>query len=435
MRDLMLLFVRRFHGVRNSTLMMNAFYLMLSTLVVALSGFIFWIVITRSYDAASVGVATTFLSVSGLLSLLSLAGFDTTFVRFLPSSLHKNTYINSGIVVVTLLSTVLSLGFAVLAPIFMPQMALLHDLWSCLMFVFFTAATSLNTLTNAVFLAYKKARHIFTINILFSIAKVGLPFFVTEGSALTIFVLAGIAQLLGAILSLVWMKQKFGYGFGINIDLSTLKAVKKFSFSVYISSVLNLIPPTVLPLIIIHKIGPENAAYYYMAFTIASVLYTVAYAASQSAFAEGSHDESSMRQHIIKAAKIIGVVLLPAAAVTAIFSNVLLSIFGSEYQQGATLLRLFALSALPVAVYSVLGVIFKITKNLRGIVVMNVAYIVVIIFVSYTFITHAGINAVGWAWLFGNVVAACIGLRYLIPELFKKRRKGEGHGTTSSTRR
>src|SRR5664279_2702355 len=96
---MMKVWLRRLH---KSTFLINALYLMLSTFVVAAMGFLFWVFVAHAYDAATVGLATTLLSISGLLSLLGLAGFDSTFVRFLPGTKNKNEYINSGFIVVTI---------------------------------------------------------------------------------------------------------------------------------------------------------------------------------------------------------------------------------------------------------------------------------------------------------------------------------------------
>lgn len=390
-----------------SSFFMNALYLMLSNFAVAGFGFIFWVVVTRGYDASEVGLATTLLSLSSLLSLLALAGFDTTFVRFLPASERKNDYINSGFIIVTCLSVLVSMGVAMLVPIISPNMAVLQTPWGFASFAFFTWATTLNVLTNAVFLAYKQARYILIINVLFSVVKIMLPL-VIFGNALTIFILAGVAQLVGLVISIAWMVKRFGYRFGLRLDRAAIRLVHKFSFSVYTGSVLNLLPPTLLPLLIIQSMGPAQAAYYYMAFTIASVLYTIAYSSMQSVFAEGSHDEAALKLHVVKAAKLIGLVLVPAALVTAILSPWLLAIFGPEYAtQAAPLLQLFALTALPVALYSALGAIFKVLKHLSGVIAMNVVYAVTILLVSYIFIPHVGLLAVGWSWLLGNV-AACL---------------------------
>jgi O-antigen/teichoic acid export membrane protein len=404
--------LRAFKG---STLLMNALYLMLSTLVVAAMGFVFWVMVTRTYDTVAVGLATTLLSVSGLLSLLGLAGFDTTFVRFLPRSTQKNEYINSGLILVTIVSAVLAIGVGVVLPRMSPNLSFLDAPGALLSFVFFTVVSSLNILTNAVFMAFKHAKYILIINTVFSVFKVLLPLLGLGGGAVMIFSLAGSAQLLGLVLSIIWMKRAFGYRFVLQLHMDVLRVVRKFSLSVYASSVLNLLPPTLLPLIVVHHMGPSQAAYYYMAFTIAGVVYTIAYASMQSVFVEGSHDQADLRAHVTKAAKLIAVLLLPAAIVTAAASSLWLTAFGQEYARSAApLLRLFALSALPVAVYSALGAIFKVTKHLQGVVGMNAVYAVVILGLSYWLLPRFGLVAVGWAWMIGNIAAAGSGLLFLI---------------------
>lgn len=404
--------LRRF---RESSLLMNSVYLMLATIVIAGFGFIFWVVITRTYDAGTVGLAATLLTLSGLLSMLSLVGFDTTFVRFLPHEAHKSDQINSGMVIVTLTSFLLSVVFVLSFPLTSPRlMFVLQNPWYFAGFVFFTIITSLNTLTNAVFLALKQARDIFIINLLFSTVKVALPLIFLHGNVMTIFVLVGISQLAGLILSLAIIKAHVGFNFVPKINLGVLRAIKQYSLSVYISSVLNLLPPTLIPLLIVHELGAEDAAYYYMAFTIASVLYTISYASMQSAFAEGSHDEKAMRTHVIKAVKLIGALLTPAILVTVAFSGLVLKIFGKSYStHGTMLLELFAVSAFAVALYSALGTIFKITKNLRGVVVMNLVYASTILGLSYILLSHEKLLAIGWAWLFGNILAGVTGLLFL----------------------
>ena len=405
----------RLYDVRQSTFFMNAFYLMLSTFVVAGLGFVFWVIVARGYSSTTIGLATTLLSVSGLLSMLSLAGFDTTFVRFLPNSKRRNDHINNGLLVVALLGVVLSLGFVCTLSVTSPSLIFVqHNGWYIFGFTFFTVATSLNVLTNAIFLAQKRVRDIFIINLLFSALKMVLPLLIIHGSVMTIFVMVGISQLVGLVLSLGVMKVRFHYTFSPKIHGDIMRLTRKYSFSVYASSILNLLPPTILPLIIIHRLGSSSAAYYYIVFTIGSALYTIAYASMQSAFAEGSHNEAAMKGHILKAAKLIGVLLAPAIVVVLAFSNVILNIFGTEYATGGSgLLRLFAISAVAVAACSALGAIFKVTHNLRGVVAMNIVYAAGILGLSYVFIPKFGILGVGWAWIAGTIAAAMVGWAFL----------------------
>lgn len=414
-------FKDRLLTARRNSLFTNALYLMVSTFILGLSGFVFWAIVTRTYDATAVGLATTLLSVSGLLSLLGLVGFETTFVRFLPGSVRKNDYINTGLIITTLSSTALSIGLGFLLPILSPSLSMMNNPWVLLSFVFFTVVTALNTLTNAVFLAYKQARYILVINALFSVFKIALPLLFIDGGAVTIFVIAGSAQLFGLVLSIVWMQRKFGYKISPRLHMDTMRVVRRFSFSVYISNTLSLVPPTLLPLIVLQHAGAQNAAYYYMAFTIASVLYTVVHASMQSVLAEGSHNSAALRSHVVAGSKLITVLMLPMTLLTIFFGGHILTIFGVEYaKEASTLLQLLAVGALPIAAYAALTTTFKVMKKLVPVVAMNAVSALIILSLSNWWLPYFGLEAVGWAWIIGNTVACGIGVIFLIKKGGKK---------------
>ena len=393
----------------------NAFYLMVSTVVLAAFGFVFWVIVTKNYDPAAVGIATTLLSLSGLLAQLGLAGFDAALVRFLPSATDKNTYISSAFIIVAGISTVVSGLVCLTLPLLSPSLNEVANPLAWLAFVGFTAITSLNAVINAVFLAHKRARYILALNAALSVSKVALPFAITHSSAVTIFVLAGLAQLIAFIWGMWWLHRAHNYRFVPRIDMSMVRAVRKFSLTMYSASILNLLPPTILPLIIVAQIGPAQAAFYYMAFTIATVLYTIAYASMQSVFAEGSHNQAALRGFVVKAGALICALLVPAVIITIFGSNILLGVFGPAYvAQSSSLLQLFALAALPVASYSALGAIFKVTKNLGGMLTMNVVYAASIIGACAWYLPQFGLTAIGWAWLGGNALATATGLFFAL---------------------
>ena len=149
----------RFETIQSNTQLKNSLYLLVGSLATAGFGFVFWIIAARLFDAPTVGVATVLVSLSTLISLLSLAGFDSSFVRFLPKSQHKNEYINSGIIVSTLLSIVLSGIFLTFTYFTTPDLrSIVGDPFIILLFTLLTVASSLNLLTTSIFLAIREAR-------------------------------------------------------------------------------------------------------------------------------------------------------------------------------------------------------------------------------------------------------------------------------------
>lgn len=175
--------------LRRNRLLLNSLYLILATGVTAIFGFVFWVVVARDYRAATVGLATSLLSLSSLIALLSLAGFDTTIVKFLPTAdRRQNDHINTALIVVTGLSLLISLSFVAGFGLSHSSLNFVaNNFWYSLSFLVFNCFTALNTLTNAVFLAYRRTAYVLLINVGFSSLKVILPWLVTSGGPMTIF--------------------------------------------------------------------------------------------------------------------------------------------------------------------------------------------------------------------------------------------------------
>src|SRR5258708_658880 len=125
--------------LKGNMLFTNSLNLILGSGVAAAFGFLFWIIIARSFKAETVGLATTLLSTSSLLSLLGLAGFDTVFVRFLAKSKQKNELINSGLLIAGFVSAIIAAMFCFLIPVISPKLDLIiTNFWYVVSFITLT---------------------------------------------------------------------------------------------------------------------------------------------------------------------------------------------------------------------------------------------------------------------------------------------------------
>lgn len=406
----------------SNALLANSINLMASAGFTALFGFVFWLAVAHGFKADTVGVATTLLSVSSLISLLGLAGFDTILVRFLSHSKYRNDHINGGLIISGSATTVISVAFCFVAPYISPHLAILrsHPLYA-IVFVAATIFGTWNIVTNAALVAYRRTAFVVGVNIIFSAIKMLLPFVFHGGGPMTIFVFAGVAQIIGVVLSISALVRYFDYAPSWRVRVDVLKKLRRYGLSVYAAHLLNLLPDSLLPLIVINKLGAAAAAYFYISFTVVNLLYTIAFATTQSLLAEASHDEANALSHSWRSIKIITTLLVPASVILFVGCPYVLVLFGHGYSHGATsLLRIFILSSLVVMLYAVLGTMFKLHHKLRAIVTMNAVNAVVIVGASFFTARHYGLNAIGWAWLAGNVASVAVGL-YFARSWFSRR--------------
>jgi O-antigen/teichoic acid export membrane protein len=398
---------RLWQNAQRDELLVNSLYLMFSSAATAGLGFVFWIVVARLYSAESVGLATSLLSATTVISMLSLLGFGSSFVRFLPKSVNRDREISLGLLAAGATALV---GAAVYVAL-IPQIASKLDFvrqsgWMTLGFVAMTAFAAVNLLTDSVFVAYRAARFNFYIDGLLQSGSKLLLLFVFAGSgAFGIFSAGGVAATVGVLASLWILMRRFAYRPRPVVDLSAIGNAFHFTAASYVASVFNLLPILVVPVIVLGKLDSSSAGYYFIAFQITSLLSGVAFAVTQSLLAEVGHAESSLRTLAIRSARILAITIIPPAFVLGAGGKWLLLVFGSDYSDKAwPALLVLSLSAPAVAAYGWTVTLLKATGQLRAMIACNVVYAVVTVSLTAA-LASRGLVWVAVAWLAGNVAA------------------------------
>jgi len=414
---MVLTFLRKIY---RDSLFLNSLYLMSSTAVVAGFGFFFWLINAQLFLTEEIGLATALISVMNLVSILSLIGFNATFIRFLPSSERPNDKLNTGILLVGLTSIVLTGTFVAFSSIISPSLhSLLNTPATAGAFIFLSMLCAVNAITDSVFLAHRQTKYVFTVNFATSFCKILLPFLFVGFGAFGIFAAAAAAQAVGFVLSITILVRKFNFRPQFIIHRDILLLVWRYSAANYLASVLNLLPVTLLPIIIVNQLGAHEAAYYYIVMMIGNLLYTIPWATARSLFAEGSNDESLLTANFKKAIASIAFLLTPSILFLLIAGNYILHIFGSDFAtEGVTLLRLIAISGVVVSTVAIFGSFFQVKKNLLAIITVNTISAATTITLSLLLLP-LGLTGIGIAWFVGNSIAALTGyLLYRGPEDF-----------------
>jgi O-antigen/teichoic acid export membrane protein len=200
----------------------------------------------------------------------------------------------------------------------------------------------------------------------------------------------------------------------VAINRQVVRTVRRFSFGNYVANLTNILPPVVLPIIIINRLGADAAGYYYLAFMVATLLYTVSYSVSNSLFAEGSYADSTIGQLVRRSALIMGGIMVPGSLVLAVVGPFLLKIFGKSYgAEGAGLIVVLAAAGPAVAFYITTTVLLRVTKQLAGLNVVNALYAVIIIGLALAW-AQRGLPWVAVAWLVGHLVAGLLATVLLV---------------------
>lgn len=407
--------IKKIQSLHQDDLFRNSFYLMLNTGVMALFGFVFWVINARIFTPEQVGIATSLISAMTLISFASALGFDITFVRVLPGSKSRSEVINTGLILSLVAAITLSIAYISIIPHITPQLSIVsQNIFYSVSFVFLVASAAINILTDSIFVAFRGAKYnLFIDGFLMGIAKLSLPFLFIGLGAYGLFAASGVAYSLALITSIIFLIAHFGYKPKFRVHLPTLRSVFKYSTSNYVAGLLNTAPTLVLPIIIIKYLGTAAAGYYYLAFVVANILYAIAYAVSQSLLAEGSSNPIQLRALLKRSVLIISVIMLPASIIMAFASPYVLQLFGRSYAiEASQLIITFAIASPAVAIYALVNSTLRLTNVLYGVIFTNAILAVTTIGLTILWI-EKGLVWVGIAWTLGNLASAIVGLAIL----------------------
>lgn len=383
---------------------------MFSTGTMAVFGFIFWLVVAHLYRPDQLGIASTLVSSMIFISYLSLLGFNNTILRFLPLSKRRNEQIDTSIILVASAAIIVSILFVIIAPSFSPKLAILHkNMFYSVSFVLMCTGAALNLIADGIYIAYRSASYNFALDgIVGGAIQVVIPFLLIILGSYGIFAAQGGSTFIAMLLSFIYLIKKFHYRPSFKIDREILRNVVHYSLWNYLSNLLATLPTIVLPLIILNKLGAPSAGYYYLSYMMANVLFTIAYAVSQSLFAEGSYAERELIELTKRALLFLGATVIPASILLGLAGPLVLGIFGKNYgTNGHAVITILACTG-PFLAINVLGsVILSIEKKLKTLAFTSLVYAILISGLAYEWASK-GIAWVAASWLAGTAISSVI---------------------------
>ncbi len=393
----------------------NAVYLMINTVVVSLLSFFFWVVVARFYTEAEVGYSSAIISAASLVATLSLFGFNFSLIRFLPQAKKPQELINSCLTLSGLASLAIASIFLVTVDFWSPTLAFIKgNAIFATTFIILTLIWALSILVSTTFVARRRAGFALLQCSIHSLIKIPLPIlFVLFFHAFGIVASWGIAfgVSLAVSLFLFLPKVQNHYKPMLVLKLNLIKGMWQYSGGSYLAHIFSAAPGVVLPIIVVNLLGPEQNAYFYIAWMVASLLLAIAGAISISLFAEGSHSEDKLRENVIKSLKFTFLFLVPAVILLVLVSKWLLLAFGQSYSANALhLLWILAISSLPLGIISIYITILRVTGRIKELVVILGFIAIALLAVSYLIMPSTGIIGIGYAWLGVHGLAAAYAL-------------------------
>ncbi|HJZ47162.1 MAG TPA: LysM domain-containing protein [Roseiflexaceae bacterium] len=414
--------VQRLVAHARTPLYRNGYALILSAATTSGLGVLYWMLATRYYPAEVVGLNSALISAMLFVAGVAQLSLVSVITRFLPRAGHATGRLIGVAYALTLTTAALAgLLFVLGTRIWSPELAFLgasplFTLW----FVLATMAWCIFTLQDSVLAAMKQAVWVPIENTIFAVAKIAL-LLAWPAARYGIFASWTIP---GAVVLLPVNYLIFGRLLPRHTHASAARAepllprrIAGYAASNYLGSMLSLAVNTLLPLLVLHQLGARANAYFAQPWLIASSLQLVVGNMAVSLTVEAATDRERLAAYTRRALVHTARLLAPLVALLLIAAPHLLGLFGGEYAaEGAGLLRLLALGALPNLVNMLYLSVARVRNRVGAIVVVQAALCALALGLSYPLLQVYGITGVGIAWLTSQtLVAGGIALATLRP--------------------
>ena len=384
----------------------NSLALMFNSAIGAFFGLLFWIVAARTMPAKDLGLATAVISAATLIVGLSKLGFDEGFIRYLPESKNRNGLYSTIVMVTLAFALVLAAVFMLGINVFSPALSFIRDGWFLPVFFAYIAVTSMYSIQNIAFISIRRADISLIQNLLLGV-RIPILLIIAGMGVFGVFSSLGIAYLMTFGFG-IFVLRRYGLSFTRNFDIPSIRNILKFSLGNYSAGIFMMAPITIIPIMIVNTIGAEAGAYYYVAYSVALLLFMVPNAVSTSLFVEGSHN-LPLKKNVLKSVKLILMLLVPAVIMIFLLGDRILLLFNKEYsEQSFELLQLLAVSSIFSAVTSIFISIKKIQKDVKIINYVTFALSVMIMGFGYVALLKYGLLGLGYAWLGANALVSMI---------------------------
>jgi O-antigen/teichoic acid export membrane protein len=392
---------------------------MFTSVVGAVLGFIFWLIVARVYNDSDVGLAVALVSASGLIIVVSKFGFDSSIIRYMSKEKDKNAFINTCQTVTGISIIIISVFYLLGTDIWSPGLKFVTSSYIYIFaFIIYNVVSGLYILQSNIFIALRDTKYSFFQETINGLLKIPLPLILLPiFAAFAIFGSWLISTTIALFISIFLFSKKIlpSYVPFPSIKKQKIKKIFNFSIANYMVGLFGGTLTYILPLVILNFLTSADTAYFYIAFSIVNILFVIPTAFSMSLYAEGSHEEKEFLTNLKKSLKLAYILLVVGIIGIVIFGPYLLLLFGKNYSSGGyVLLSLLAISSLFIVLNWSYNAYLRINFKMKELFAIQFFVTVgTILFSYFTFKFLAmGLEGIGFSYLiFQGIMSGYVLLR------------------------
>jgi O-antigen/teichoic acid export membrane protein len=393
-------------------LLRNGYLLTLSSALSALIGSGYWLLTAWKYDSASVGRNYAAISMMMFLAAVAQLDLSSAMVRFVPTGGRRTLrFVACAYLVSGSLAIVVSSCFVVLLPHVAPGLAFLRDPLLAATFVCATGAYTIFALQDSVLTGLRRTAWVPVENVLFACVKLVLVVILAVvmpayGIFASWMLSLGAAVVVTSVLLFRWAIPVHQRRNAHRVALPALHQIVRFVAADYVGALFSIAAITMLPILVINVMGPQQAAYFSLAWVIAYSLHLININMGSSLVVETAVDQSQLAHSCRQVLSHTSKLLVPGIVALGLLGPYLLGVFGQPYREASGLLRLLAIASLPHLLVSTAISSARAQRRLAVVIGVLGSVCVLSLTLGWLLVHPLGIFGVGLAWLLAQSCTA-----------------------------
>ena len=375
-------------------------------------GFLFWIVAARITDVAGLGTVAASVSAVMLVTQLGLLGVGATMIVSIGRDEPVGRVLDTGFTVVTATSLLAALGYVGITALGSGHVATTQSTWPFMaLFLLAAVCGTVGVCLDQAGIALGRPAGTVVRYLLGGVVMLGgLPVLAaaSEGhlGAAPVFAVWTVSSVVICVTGAVQLRRWVGYRYRVGLHTAGLRRHLAVGVPNHLLTLTERLPALLVPVLVARLVSPEATAYWYPAWMLAWVAFTVPVQVGLVQFSEGVRRPGELGR-TVRSGFASGLLLGgPAALVLAVFAHPLLSLIGAEYaDQSATALRVLTLGIIPFAVWQSYNARCRAAGQVREGVVAGLV-LAAAICVATVWVAPEGSTALAVAWVASSSLGA-----------------------------
>ena len=396
----------------------GAAYVYLENIVTLISGYAFWIILSKLISPEIIGISSSIVSFSGILTVIAALGIPTGIQRFLGRSFsgenlsEAKRYVNISIVLISI--GVLGCSIVIVAFQGWIYQYLHIDSNLLAMLIVLSGSFTLFLLLRSIVISTLKTRVLSIIIIVSSIVKIVFAIILSLAGwgALGITIGYTIGFVISSIVLGIFLNLKLKSPKKSPVDSfsQTTKNILSSSSANWIPAVVTAIGSQVGTVIVLGVQGAQEAGIYYIALTIVTGIIVIAVTLFSIALPVLSSIQDGRKRFAWRVIRLSLVIAVPFSISLIFYTKEVMQLIGQNYVAASFSMQILLSSSLPILVASGITVLVHAYGHYKQVLAIGLATNVPRIILYFLLIQMYGNEGAALSYTIGAIAGFAISI-------------------------